>query len=151
MDAQRWWRAAYRMRRSPRSRAFLGATKVVVLSKRRREMNAGDRTSITYVHTTWPARRPVDASFSPVPRPLRNWCRISSSSNNGIMSKRSMYLRNNSPTADTSFSSISLRPERAREGVEGTLDCLIIRAMVMSRGTYVNLTSTSLGTFNVRW
>src|SRR6266702_5188268 len=98
-----------------------------------------------YVHTTWAGRRPVEASLSPVPRPLRNWCRISSSSSNGPISKRSMYPQYNSATADTSLSSISLRQERERRGVEGTLDCRIIRAMVMSRGHVRELDVNELG------
>ena len=107
--------------------------------------------STTYVHTTCPGRRPVEVAFSPFPRPLRNWCRTSSSSSSGTISKRSMYLLYSPATADTSFSSISLRPERESARVDGALYFRIMRAMVMSRGTYVNFASTSFGTLSVRW
>src|SRR5882757_4590334 len=79
----------------------------------KRQENAAEKlASTTYVHTTCPCRRPVEVSLSPLPRPLRNWCRTSASSSSGTISKRSMYLLYSSATADTSLSSISLRPER---------------------------------------
>ena len=113
------------------------------------------RTSTTYAQITWPSRRPfhVPGARSPLPIPLRNWCRISSSVITGAIPNRCIYRVNNSPTCAMSRSSISRSPAelRARCGIPGSLFERIKRASVKCLGIYVNLTSTSFGTLRDRW